>query len=341
MLKTAIIGAGDISKPHARAIHALGIEIAGILDFNEIRAKELADEYNSKVINTLDEVLDDIDIVHIFTPPSKRVEYVSQAALAGKHIFIEKPIAISISDAKEIVNIANEKNVKLMVGFNHRLRSGYRMLKETVQDGKLGEIINVFSYRMGAGRGFDGTPIGTCWRTDPKKVCGMSIESVSHEIDMLLHLVDGVKSVKANTYSTTCELPEFDNNVAATFRLKNGGTGVINASWSSHINYSTRGVIGTKGTAMLTGDAQFNCIDFKLKTSNMPYETVVKVNDRFETTNALFESPSYFEINRLFKESIENDLTPEITGDDGLKALIFSHAILESSKTEQTVAVDL
>ena len=111
MLKTAIIGAGDISKPHAKAISDLGIGIAGVLDYNSARSKELADKYGGKVIQKLDEVLDEVDMVHIFTPPSQRVEYVRKAAEAGKHIFIEKPIAISIEDAREIVSLAKEYKV--------------------------------------------------------------------------------------------------------------------------------------------------------------------------------------------------------------------------------------
>jgi predicted dehydrogenase len=338
--KTVIIGAGDISLPHAKALHALGIGIAGVLDLNPARARELASQYGAKAIRDLDEVLSEVDMVHIFTPPAHRVEYVRQAAAAGKHIFVEKPIAISIGDAREIVALATANRIKLATGFNHRFRSGYRMLQEAVRDGRLGEVIGVFVHRLGAGRGFDGTPLGTCWRTDPNQVCGISIESLSHEIDMLLHLVDGVVSVSANTFSTIAELPAFDNNAAVTFRLKNGGIGTIQASWSSHLHYSSRGVIGTKGTAMITGDEQFDFTNFIIKTADMPYRQIIDVDDRFAwpAPNA---QQCYLEINRDFKECIEQDRIPTASGEDGLRALIFSQAILESSRTGGVAPVDL
>jgi predicted dehydrogenase len=333
MHKTVIIGAGEISNSHAKALHELGIGIAGVIDLNPVRAQELADQYCSKVIQSLDEVLGEVDMVHIFTPPAHRVEYVRQAAAAGKHLFVEKPIALSIADAKEIITLASANRVKLMIGFNHRFRSGYRMLQEAVQDGRLGDVVGVFSHRLGAGVGIGCTPLNTVWRSG----CGMSIESVSHDIDMLLHLVDGVESVSANTYGTVPDCLTFDNNANVTFRLKNGGTGLIHASWSSYLGYSSRGVIGTKGAAMITGDNLFDFMNFNIKTEDMPYRQIYNVDDRFLSPS----QQCYVTINRHFTECIEQDLPPLASGDDGLRALTFSQAILESDRTGRAVTVDL
>jgi predicted dehydrogenase len=337
MHKTVIIGAGEISNSHAKALHELGIGIAGVLDLNPARAQELADQYCSKVIRSLDEVLGEVDMVHIFTPPAYRVEYVRQAAAARKHLFVEKPIALSIADAKEIIAVAAANRVKLMIGFNHRFRCGYRMLQDAVRDGRLGDIIGVFSHRLGAGAGFGGASLNAGWRINPNFACGMSIESVSHDIDMLLHLVDGVVSVSANTYGTVPDCPTFDNNANVTFRLKNGGTGLIQASWSSYLGYSSRGVIGTKGAAMITGDNLFDFINFNIKTEDMPYRQIYNVDDRFLSPS----QQCYVTINRHFKECIEQDLPPLASGDDGLRALTFSQAILESDRTGRAVTVDL
>jgi predicted dehydrogenase len=336
MHKTVIIGAGDISHPHAKALHDLGIDIAGVLDLNSARAQELADQYGVRVIQSLEEVLAEADMVHIFTPPAYRVEYVRQAAAAGKHIFIEKPIAVSVADAKEILALATANRIKLMTGFNHRFRRGYQMLREAVQDGRLGDVISVFCHRLGIG---GHTTMNAGWRTDPDRVCGMSIESLSHDIDMLLHLVDGVESVSANTYGTVPGLPTFDNNASVTFNLKNGGTGMIHASWSSYLGYSSRGVIGTKGTAMITGDNLFDFMNFTIKTKDMPYRQILNINDRFAWPPR--DLQCYVAINQQFKDCIEQDLLPQASGEDGLRALIFSQAILESGRTGQAVSVDL
>jgi predicted dehydrogenase len=344
MFKTVIVGAGDIARPHAKALYELGISIVGVLDLNADRAQELAAQYGARVIQSLDEVLAEVDMVHIFTPPSHRVEYVRQAALAGKHLFVEKPIAISIDDAREIVALAAANRVKLMLGFNHRFRSGYRLLQEAVQDGRLGDVVGVFSHRLGAGGGFhaDGSGFNSAlsnasWRINPNFACGMSVESLSHDIDMLLHLVDGVVSVSANTYGIVPEAPTFDNNAAVTFRLKNGGTGLIHASWVSYLSNCSRGVIGTKGTAMITGEDLFDFTNFIIKTADMPYQQIFNIGDRFYSPN----QQCYHLINQLFIDCIEQDLIPPASGEDGLRALIFSQAILESNRTGQTLTVDL
>jgi predicted dehydrogenase len=336
MLKTAIVGAGRISYAHAKALHDLGIGIAGVLNRSPVRAQELADQYGARVIQSLDEVLTEVDMVHILTPPFQRVEFVRQAAAAGKHLFIEKPMAISVADAKEILELATVSRGKLMIGFNMRFRNGYRLLQEAVRDGRLGEIIGVYSHRLGFG---GGVTLNDSWRTDPNLACGMSIESLAHDIDMLLHLVDGVVSVSANTYGTISGLPKFDNNAAVTFRLRNGGIGLIHASWSSCLGYSSRGVIGTNGTAMLTGDELFDFTRFVIKTKDMPYQQVINVNDRYAWPDQNHQS--YLEINRHFKECIEQDRNPLTSGEDGLRALIFSQAILESDQIGQMVMVNL
>jgi predicted dehydrogenase len=333
MHNTVIIGAGNISGAHVKALRTLGIGIVGIFDVNTARAQELAGQYGSRVIQSLDEVLEEVDMVHIFTPPSHRVEYVRQATAAGKHIFIEKPIAVSVADANEIIGLAAASRVKLMIGFCQRFRSGYHMLQEAVQDGRLGDVVGVFSYRLGAGVGIGCTPLNANWRNG----CGMSIESLSHDIDMLLQFVDGVVSVSANTYGTVPGLPNYDNNSAVTFRLKNGGNGVIHASWSSYLGYSSRGVIGTKGTAMITGDDIFDFMNFSIKTADMPYRQTFNLNDKFISST----QQCYLEINRHFKECIEQDRHPFTSGEDGLRALIFSQAILESDRAGRAVAVDI
>jgi predicted dehydrogenase len=338
MHKTVIIGAGGISHQHAKALHHdLGIGIAGVLDIDKARAQKLADEYGSRAIQSLDEVLTEVDMVHILTPPFQRIEYVRQAAAAGKHLFVEKPIATSVADAKEIIALAATSRVKLMIGFSHRFRAGYRLLQEAVQDGRLGEVIGVFSHRLGAGTGIGGALLNNDWRTNPKFACGMSIESVSHDIDMLLHLVDGVVSVSANTYGTVPDCPTFDNNANVAFRLKNGGTGLIYASWCSYLGYSSRGVLGTKGTAMITGDDLFDFMNFVIKTEDMPYRQVFNVNDRFYSP----VQQCYQTINQHFINCIEQDLIPPASGEDGLRALIFSQAILESNRTGRAVGVEL
>jgi predicted dehydrogenase len=98
-------------------------------------------------------------------------------------------------------------------------------------------------------------------------------------------------------------------------------------------------VIGTKGSAKLTGDDQFDFTNFIIKTEDMPYRQIINIDDRYFWP--IQDHPSYLEINKHFKECIEQDFSPLVTGEDGLRALIFLQVILESNRTGRVVVVGL
>ena len=188
-------------------------------------------------------------MVHLCTPPSLRLAYAEIAMKAGCHVITEKPMAIQVEDAKKMVAMAEQYGVQLMVDYNHRFRAGFQKLLEVVRSGKIGDIVDVFVYRAGMLGGNAGTKNDT-WRRKPGMVCGMSIESLSHDIDMIIQLAGPVKSVKSDIRGTFTDVPEFDNNVHASFNMESGAMALINASWSSYMKGSIRAVVGTKGTGL-------------------------------------------------------------------------------------------
>ena len=169
MLKTIIIGAGGISRQHCKALKKLGVDIAGIYDVNYQRAANLAAEYGSKAIRNLPEELGMADMIHVLTPPSERINYVKMAADRGIHILMEKPVAITLEDAVFMENYVKEKNVLGMMAFTQRFRKGYQRIKEIMDEGKIGEIVQAFCFRIGPGPGFTGN-LQASWRTDKKFV---------------------------------------------------------------------------------------------------------------------------------------------------------------------------
>jgi len=333
-MKTVIIGAGGIAHPHAKSLIKLGVQIAGVLDVNEKNARAFSGLYGCPVIHDLDEALGEVDMIHLLTPPSQRLGYVRKAAEAGKHIFIEKPIAITISDAEKIIASARDNKVKLMVNYNHRFRDGFLMLKEAFDNGLLGEVVSLYSQRFGAGHGFL-RAFEPSWRTDKNLLCGMCIESISHDIDMLLQIAGSIDTVSAVVSETIAALPGFDNNVSVSFRTAKGAVGSIHASWTSHLGHSERGVIGTKGSAVISGNDLFSFEEFTIRTEDMPYPRVTKVNELF----SLIEDHSYDRTNKHFMDCVINDTQPGASGEDGLRALKISHAILESSRLGKAVKV--
>lgn len=334
MIRTLIIGAGGIAQAHVSSINRIkDMEVAGVIDINYDNAKKIAQKCNAKVYDNMHEALQNVDMVHLLTPPSKRVEYALQAVDAGKHIICEKPIATSINDARMIIDAANRKGVLLMPAFNHRFRAGYEKLQEIVKSGKLGKVVNFWSYRLGAGSGFGKYGLSQSWRTDPNLVCGMTIESLSHDIDMMNGLVGHVNEIYGNTFSTLKDLPSFDNNANVCFRLQNGGTALIHASWSSHISYSSRGIIGTEGTAMIQGNDLWDFEKLRIKTNEMEQEETIDFEDYFIG----IDHNSYLNENIHFLDCVMNKTELKVKSEDGLYALQVSLAILESDKLNRTV----
>ncbi len=333
MLKTAIIGAGAIAHSHVQALNTLGnVEVIGVLDVNRENAQRIAVKCNSRVIDRIEDILDKVDMVHVLTPPSTHKDYVLKAVHAKVPVLVEKPIAIDEADAREMIRASKNNRVKLLVGFSHRYRTGYVRLAELVRGGTLGNIINCFSYRLGVGTGFPGYKTGQNWRKDPKFVCGMTIESLSHDIDMLRGLAGEIADVRATTLGTMAELPQFDNNASVAITFTSGAIGVLHASWMSHLGLRTLGVIGSKGSAFLEGDNLWEFQRLRVKTAEMECEIVHNINDHFDNR-------AFVEENRHFVECILKDMEPATNGDDGLAALQVSHAILKSHCENTVVKV--
>ncbi len=325
-MKTAIIGAGAIAHSHVQALNTLGnVEVIGVLDFNNENAQRIAAKCNSRVIGKIEDILDKVDMIHILTPPSTHKEYVLKAVNSKVPVLVEKPMAIDEADAREMIRAAKVNRVPLLVGFSHRFRAGYVRLADLVHTGTLGDIINCFVYRLGVGTGFPGYKTGQNWRKDPRLVCGMTIESLSHDIDMLRGLAGEMADVRAVTLGTLPELPQFDNNAGVAFTFASGAVGVLHASWMSHLGLRTIGVIGSRGSAFIEGDNLWEFQRLRVKTADMECETVYNINDHFDNR-------AYVEENRHFVECILKGTEPAASGDDGLAALKVSHAILKSQR---------
>jgi myo-inositol 2-dehydrogenase/D-chiro-inositol 1-dehydrogenase len=329
-LRTIMIGAGGIAEKHADALLRIpGVKITAVLDPREVRAKGLAEKCGARVIPGLEDALEEAEMIHLLTPPSKRLAYARAAMTAGKPVFCEKPVAVDPADAREMARLSRETGVFFMTAFNMRFRPGYRMLQEDVLSGKLGDIISLWIHRIGPGSGFHG-PLGDSWRTDPNLVCGMTIESLSHDIDMIRGLGLEIEKTAAWVYGGRADLPAFDNHAQVVLGLSGGRSGVINASWASFLPMSSRGVVGTRGTAVLCGDGFFDFMDYRIKTDDMACERIYRVHD-------LFDGESYYAENKHFIECIRNARPPLTTAEDGLAALKVSLAILESSGTGTAV----
>ncbi|MDD3415614.1 MAG: Gfo/Idh/MocA family oxidoreductase [Lachnospiraceae bacterium] len=323
-MKALIIGAGGIAHHHIKSLMKLNVEIYGVYDIREENAKKLAETYLTHVVTDLDTALQEADIVYLLTPPSTRLDYVRKIAVYNKPLFMEKPVAVSISDALAMEMILEENNMIAMVGFTQRFRKGYQKLQTLLEAGTLGEIVQAFVVRMGPGPGYTGT-LEDSWRTDRKYVCGMAIESLSHDIDFMQSLAGEITIVEGQVKGTVSSLPQFDNNADAVLCFKDGAIGTITCSWSSAVAYNVKGIIGTKGTAILSGEDIWDNTVFTWETKDGKEEK--------ESLDDIFQAgEGYLEESRYFLSCILKGQKPVCDMTTGRKALEVSHAILDTSQ---------
>lgn len=141
MFNIALFGCGRIGKVHAVNIDAHPLtQIKAVIDPYHEGAAKLADEYDAEVMTTEKAMADpDIHAVVICSATDTHANLIEQAARAGKAIFCEKPIDLSLERVRGCLNVVNENNAKLLVGFNRRYDPQFRTLKDLFESGAIGK----------------------------------------------------------------------------------------------------------------------------------------------------------------------------------------------------------
>ena len=150
--RIAVLGCGYWGSNHIRTLKALGA-LRAVADANAARAEGFASEQECLAI-TPDELFDrdDVDAIIMALPPQFHTEYAIRAARAGKDLLVEKPIALTVEDARAAVDAASDNNRIFMVGHVLRFHPAFEMLERLIADGELGEIKYIHSHRLGLGK---------------------------------------------------------------------------------------------------------------------------------------------------------------------------------------------
>ncbi|MCG6187281.1 inositol 2-dehydrogenase [Maribellus maritimus] len=143
-IKVAVAGLGRIGKIHLKNLcrNFPEIEVVAVMDVEDA-SKKIADEFNVPVfVKSFDELLavEGVDAVVICSPTDTHADYVVKAANAGKQIFCEKPLDLSLDRVKEVLEIVEKSGVKLMLGFNRRFDPEFKKIKQLVEDDAIGEV---------------------------------------------------------------------------------------------------------------------------------------------------------------------------------------------------------
>lgn len=347
----AIIGCGVISKTHQEQIAAInGARLVAVADIAEEKAKSLAEKAGADWYTDYREMLKrkDIDIVNILTPSGMHAEMTIEAARAGKHVIVEKPMDITLEKAKAMIQECRQAGVKLSVISQHRFDPSTVRVKEDLEAGKFGNMVlghaTVNWYR--SQDYYDSGDWRGTWALDGG---GALMNQSIHTIDLLQYLMGPVESIYAHTATLAHQRIEVEDVAVATVKFKNGALGTISGTTSAYPGLSARlEIFGTLGTAVIEHDRLTHYYFRSAEEQGAMYGGGEAVNlaaeesfpDRSGASDpaAIFGYAHRMQILDMI-HAIREDREPLVNGEDGLKPLEIILAIYKSAQTGQPVTL--
>ncbi len=290
-----------------------------------------AAKYDCRNYESLEQLLGDpeVEAVSVASANSAHKEQAIAAAKAGKHVHLEKPMALSVSDAREIIEACEASGVKLHVGQNFRRWPMFRRAKEMIDKGELGTIsfaIAHFSYNLGLTAG------EKSMRWDPVENPGGPLYSYTvHLADLMETLFGEIVDVSA-TFGKVGGPSPTDDAAAAALRFKSGMVGVLSGSYVAPFRFLFD-IEGTEGALSLSSASMPK---FQAMGEQMAEAELLDVGVGFLKGRDLANSEQFADLARCVRSGGE----PEVTGGHGLRALAVMRGMLKSHAERRTVTVE-
>ena len=330
-IRWALVGASDVAK--TRMIRAINAQpdssVEALFSSNPQRGKVYADENGiPRAFSDLSELLTDpeIDVVYISTTNELHRDQAIAAASAGKHILCEKPLALSLEDARKMIAAAKAANVVL--GTNHHLRCAitHRTLRRMIKEGAIGKPL--------AARVFHAVylpPRLQGWRlTRPEAGGGVILDITVHDADTLRFVLDAeAQDVAARSVSQGLAQGAMEDAVMGVILFE--GDILVQFHDAFTIKHAPTGleVHGTEGS-LFAVDVMSQEPQGRVLLRREGKETEIKLDPP--------EDLYVFSI-RQFNRAVQNGTHPFATGEDGLRSLAVALAALESSKSGKRISV--
>jgi predicted dehydrogenase len=195
MLKVGVFGVGHLGKFHLNNWKEIeGVKLIGFFDPHSETAKQVAEEYGIKRFTDADKLIDACDIIDVVTPTDQHYGVCMNAIRKGKHVFVEKPLAATVKEGRDIVNIVKEAGVKLQVGHIERFNPAYLAIKKLPLNPMFIEVHRLAQFN----------PRGT--------EVSVIMDLMIHDIDIILSLVKSdVKNISASGVAVITDTPDIAN----------------------------------------------------------------------------------------------------------------------------------
>ncbi|MBX9892252.1 MAG: Gfo/Idh/MocA family oxidoreductase [Chitinophagaceae bacterium] len=314
MLKVGVFGVGHLGKFHLNNWKEIeGVKLVGFFDPNDAQAKEVSETYGIRRYADAGKLMDACDIVDIVAPTDHHYAICMQAIRKGKHVFVEKPLANTIEEGREIVKLVREANVKLQVGHVERFNPAYLAVKEMQLNPMFIEVHRLAQFN----------PRGT--------EVSVILDLMIHDIDIILSLIKSdVKQISASGVAVMTDTPDIAN---VRIEFHNGCVANLTSSRISMKKmrkirlFQKDAYIGIDFLAKKTEIIKLkqpedqNVFSFDLDTPSGK-KTIAIANPDIKESNAILTEL------QAFVDAINNN-TPTIVSEiDGFLAMEVAHQIL-------------
>ena len=318
MNKIGVLGAGHLGKIHIKCImESDKFDLVGFYDPDQANANEVEKTFGIKKFSTAGLLIDACDIIDIVTPTVSHFECASSALKKFKHVFIEKPLTTTTEEARVLINLAKEANVKVQVGHVERFNPAFLATMQHLDNPMFVEAHRLALFN----------PRGT----DVPVILDLMI----HDIDIVLSVIKSpVKRIHASGVAVVSDTPDIAN---ARIEFNNGCVANLTASRISMKNM--------RKCRFFQKDS-YIAIDFLKKESEIirlkdapenpgPFSMILDLGKDKSQKEIFVEKPAIQPINAIkteletFYESIVNDTDPLVTIEDGYHSLDLAYKIME------------
>ena len=338
-VRVALVGCGRISKNHFEAIAKVdGMHVVAVADSDPARARAAGDAHGVPWFTSLTEMLAAVpsDLVSICTPSGVHPRQGIEAARAGRHVLTEKPMAISLASADELVQACDAAGVHLFVVKQNRLNPPIQLLKRAVDKGRFGRLYmtNVTVRWTRPQEYYDAEPWRGTWEFDG----GAIMNQASHYVDLMQWLVGPAESVMAKTATQARRIEAEDSGVAVV-KFRNGALGVLEVNvltYPKNLEGSIT-LLGEKGSVKIGGTAVNKVEHWSFADYDDDDKLVEAANTAPPSVYGFGHQPYYQNVLSVLR----GEAKAETDGRAGRKSLELILGIYESAKTGREVPIPM
>ncbi len=338
MIRFGLLGCGRIAKRHSELLggnHIQGASLVAVCDPVRTRADAIASKFSVPALYDIDDFLagKDIDAVAVLTPSGMHPKHVIACAKAGKHVVVEKPMALRLQDADDMIRACDEAGVKLFIVKQNRFNVPVVKAREALEANRFGRLI-LGTVRVRWCRDqhyYDQDDWRGTWACDG----GVLTNQASHHVDMLEWFFGDVVSVHARAITALAKI-EVEDTAVATLKFRNGALGIIEATTASRPRdlEGSLSILGEKGTVEIAGFA-VNQIRHWSFVDELPSDAEVMEKFSVNPPNVYgFGHQAYYQ---HVIDCLVNQRAALVDGLEGRKSLELVSALYESIETGKEV----